>query len=239
MSKILHSDKNFAVLMSSDEKAEITIYGRIGPSFWDEGLTTESVDRELKKLPSSVKKLTIRINSLGGSYFDGLGIYNRLKSSKLHKTVIIDATAASAASIIMLAGDTIEMGTGSMMMIHLPWIGVMANRIEMQKYITDLKVYEESALSVYMTKAKGLTKEQVRQKMIDETWFTAEECVKFGFADKINADIVKVAASAFDKCDWIRKDRVPKNLVSMTENDRPQVNETKKNITDILKLIES
>lgn len=208
MSKIIKIDSNFSVMLKSTDTAEIVIYGRIGAGFFDKGLTTQTVDAELKKLPATVKNLTIRINSLGGSFFEGLGIYNRIKSFKASKTVVVEAVAGSAASLIMLCGEKIEMSTGAMMMIHLPWIGVDGNRIQLNKMINDLRVFEEQALNVYMEKAKGISREEVRQKMIDETWLTAQECVKFGFATSVvKTEASKIAASVLDKCEFMSRDK--------------------------------
>lgn len=199
MSKILKITPEFSVLMKSPDTAEMVIYGRIGAGFFTKGLTTQTVDEELKKLPATVTKLTIRINSGGGSFFEGVGIYNRLKSFKAQKTVVVEALAGSAASLIMLSGDIIEMGTGAMMMIHLPMIFMEGNRIALDKMQKDLRIFEEQALNIYMDRIRAKSgkssREEIRTKMIDETWLSGDECIKLGFADKISkTEAAKIAA---------------------------------------------
>lgn len=197
--------KPLTIKAKTEETAEITLYASIGESFWEDSVSAKSFSEELKKLPSTIKNLNIRINSPGGSVFDGMTIYERLKQYKAKKTVYIDGMAASIASVIALAGDEIIIGEGAMMMIHKPWAFVAGNAIEMEKTIELLDKIESQMIGIYARKT-GLSQSEISKMLMDDFWMTADEAVDLGFATKISepASQLKMAACFMEKADWFR-----------------------------------
>ncbi|WP_337976568.1 head maturation protease, ClpP-related [Lysinibacillus capsici] len=175
--------KNFAVEVNSDnDETVITIYGDIGESWWFDSTSAGDIDRALKEVKTN--NITVRLNSPGGDAFDGITIYNRLKDHKSKVKIIVDGWACSAASIIAMAADELIMNTGSMMMVHEAWTIAMGSKSDMQKTVDMMAKLDESLLDIYMTKAK-VTREEMKQFVENETWFTANETVDIGFATSI------------------------------------------------------
>lgn len=131
--------------------------------------------------------ITVWINSPGGDVFAAAQIYNMLRDYKGSVTVKIDGIAASAASVIAMAGDTVWVSPVAMMMIHNPATMAMGAAKDMQKAIAMLNEVKESILNAYEFKT-GLTRARLSHMMDDETWFNAKKAVELGFADKILFD---------------------------------------------------
>jgi ATP-dependent Clp protease protease subunit len=124
------------------------------------------------------------INSPGGDVFAAAQIYNMLRDYKGTVTVKIDGLAASAASVIAVAGDEVLVSPVAMMMIHNPATIAMGNAQEMEKAIGMLNEVKESILNAYEAKT-GLNRGKLSRMMDEETWFNAKKAVELGFADKI------------------------------------------------------
>lgn len=165
----------------SNGDAEITIYGDIGENWWGEGITPASVRQELNTVKGN---LTVRINSFGGSMFDGQAIYNLLKDFKNKVIVKIDGIAASSASLIAMAGDEIQMPQNAMLMIHNVWTMVAGNASDMERTAADLKAFDQLVVSVYQAKT-GLENDVILDMMNKETWLSAKEALELGFIDSI------------------------------------------------------
>lgn len=157
------------------------VYDIIGAGFFEEGVTAKSVRDELSKMDKS-KRLTVRINSPGGSVFDGVAIRAQLEQWEAGVDVKVDGIAASAASYIATAGDTVSMAEGSMLMVHDPWTFAVGNAAEMQKAAVTLDKIADSMVGAYAKKS-GKSNEEVRQTMRDETWLSADEAIAYGLAD--------------------------------------------------------
>ena len=128
--------------------------------------------------------ITVWINSPGGDVFAAAQIYNMLRDYKGSVTVKIDGIAASAASVIAMAGDKVCVSPVAMMMIHNPATMAMGEAKDMQKAIAMLNEVKESILNAYEFKT-GLTRARLSHMMDDETWFNAKKAVELGFADEI------------------------------------------------------
>ena len=128
--------------------------------------------------------ITVWINSPGGDVFAAAQIYNMLKDYAGNVTVRIDSLAASAASVIAMAGNTVEMSPVAMMMIHNPSTIAFGEAKDMQKAIGMLAEVKESILNAYEAKT-GLNRVKLSHMMDDESWFNAKKAVELGFADKI------------------------------------------------------
>ena len=132
----------------TDKGYVLTLSGRVSKNYWedDDNICVETIDNELKDVEGDI---TIRLNSGGGDVFEGIEIYNYLKS--LDNKVIIEVTAlaASAASIIAMAGDEIKMSTGSTMMVHEASTLAWGNKADIQKVLNSLEAIDDSINSIY------------------------------------------------------------------------------------------
>jgi len=142
---------------------EIYIYDEIG--FF--GVDAQSFAQELKGVKGEVK---IRINSPGGSVFDGMAIYNAIREHKSKTTTIVDGLAASAASYIALAGDEVHMAEGAFFMIHEPYTVMVGTADDMRKEADLLDKINDQIVQFYAQKS-GKTSDEIKVKMKDETWF--------------------------------------------------------------------
>ncbi|MEV2311986.1 head maturation protease, ClpP-related, partial [Paenibacillus larvae] len=153
------------------------------------------------------------INSPGGSVFEGIAIHNMLKRHKAKVNVYVDALAASIASVIAMAGDTIYMPKNSMLMIHNPWIFAWGNAAEMRKIADDLDRIGNSSKQTYLQKAGlKLTDEKLQEMLDAETWLSADEAFAYGLCDVVQ-EASQIAASISDEF-ISRYKNVPKQLVS-------------------------
>lgn len=161
---------------------EIYLYGSVGGSFWDEDYFTPSMVRDM--LVGRAGDLTVRINSGGGIASDGQAIYTMLKNYPGKVNVIIDGVAASAASLIAMAGDTITMPLGSTLMIHdpaNPWVDGRGTEEDHLNAAKGLKVISDAYSAVYASRA-GITPEEARAIMRAETYYDGPSAVAAGFA---------------------------------------------------------
>lgn len=160
-------------LFLNGEISDETWYGdEVTPQLFKDELNADSGD------------ITVWINSPGGDVFAAAQIYNMLRDYKGHVTVKIDGLAASAASVIAVAGDTVLVSPVAMMMIHNPATIAMGNTKDMEAAIAMLNEVKESILNAYVDKT-GLSRNKLSKMMDDETWFNAKKAVELGFADKV------------------------------------------------------
>lgn len=172
--------------------AELMVFGEIG---WE--VDASAVARELKALGSV--DLTVRINSYGGSAFDGVAIMNALRGYAGRVTTVVEGIAASAASVIAVGGgDRVVMRPGSELMIHDAWQYADGSADELRKIAETLETLSASIAGVYAAKA-GTPVEMWREAMRVESWFSADEAVSAGLADVVEdarAAVVPVANRA-------------------------------------------
>ncbi len=158
-------------------------------SWYDDDVTPQIFKDELN---SGTGDVTVWINSPGGDCVAAAQIYNMLVDYKGKVTVKIDGMAASAASVIAMAGDTVLMSPVSMMMIHNPATIAWGDHTEMQKAIEMLDEVKESIINAYATKT-GLTRARLSHLMDAETWMNANKAVELGFADDVITKSKKTA----------------------------------------------
>jgi len=156
---------------------KLYLYGTIGDN-WD-GVTLDDVKNTVEELDKS--KVTVYINSYGGDAAEGVAIRNFLKETFGKIDVVIDGIAASAASVIATCGDTLFMPTGTTYMIHNPWTIVLGDREELLKGVNALESLETSYRNIYMERFTG-TEDELIELMDNESWLTADEAEKLGFA---------------------------------------------------------
>jgi len=172
----------FRAALRNDGTFELLVYEEIGENWWTGGgITAKSFKDQLDRASGPYSRIVLRINSPGGDAFEGVAILNMLRATGKQIKVCVDGLAASAASIIAMAGDEIEMGDGAMMMIHNAWSICIGPASDMTKQANALNAIDESIAQVYANKT-GLKKAELLDMMAAETWLTAADCVKQGFA---------------------------------------------------------
>ncbi len=156
-------------------------------SFWGDEVTPKAFREELE---ADSGDITVWINSPGGNVFAAAEIYTMLRDYHGTVTVKIDAIAASAASVIAMAGNKVLMSPVAMLMIHDPSTIAMGNARDMEKAISTLNEVKESIINAYAFKT-GLTHSRIAKLMENETWMNAKKAVELGFADEILFEAVE------------------------------------------------
>lgn len=164
------------------EPSVLVLNGEISDETWfGDEVTPKLFKDDLDKCQGDI---AVWINSPGGDVFAAAQIYNMLMDYPHNVTVKIDGLAASAASVIAMAGTEVQMSPVAMMMIHNPMTVAIGDSAEMQKAIAMLDEVKESIMNAYEIKT-GLTRAKISHLMDAESWFNAKKAVELGFADKI------------------------------------------------------
>ncbi|MCU1569222.1 MAG: ATP-dependent Clp protease proteolytic subunit [Pseudarthrobacter sp.] len=174
---------------SDDRTADVYIYDMID-SWW--GVDAAQFVREIAAL--DVDTINLRVNSPGGSVYDGVAIMNALRRHTARVVATVDGLAASAASFIIQAADEVVMGLGTELMIHDAWSLAWGNSEAMQKAANDLDRISDTIAGIYAERAGGTT-ETWRAAMKAETWYSADEAVTAGLADRVDRKESKADAS--------------------------------------------
>lgn len=178
-------------IKDSDETRTLRLEGPIDEeSFWGDEITPQMFRDELNAGEGDV---TVWINSPGGNVFAAAEIYTMLKDYKGRITVKIDAIAASAASVVAMAGDVVQMSPVAMLMIHDPSTVAMGNTKDMEKAIEVLNEVKESIINAYASKS-GLSHARIANLMSNETWMNAKKAVELGFADEVLFEVKQKAS---------------------------------------------
>jgi len=166
---------------ASDDAATINIFDLIGEDPWSgAGWTAKRVAGVLRAVGE--RDVTVAINSPGGDVFEGIAIYNLLREHKATVTVRVMGLAASAASLIAMAGDQISIGNGAMMMIHNSWGVALGNRHDMRGAADVLEAIDDAMAGLYAGRT-GQDKKAVAKMLDAETWLSAAQAMEQGFAD--------------------------------------------------------
>ncbi len=165
---------------TSDSTAEVFLYGDIGG--WIDGVGADEFSREIAAL--DVGTIDVRLNSGGGSVFEGQAIYNALSRHSAHININIDGIAASIASVIAMAGDEIRITEGSHVMIHKPWSMAIGDAESMRKEAEVLDSLESGIVDIYAARTSK-PREQLENWISEETWFKGQAAVDAGFADSM------------------------------------------------------
>lgn len=199
--KVTAKKKFWSFKALADNKGELSVYGEIADSqggWFSDGneVTPTSFKAELDAL-GDITTLNVYMNSPGGDVFAGQTIYSQLKRHKATVNMHIDGLAASIASVIAMAGDTIDMPANAMMMIHHPMSGVWGNAHEMRAMADTLDKVCESIQETYLAKASNMSREDLVVLLDAETWLTAQECFDLGLCDFVDEE-KSIAASVRD-----------------------------------------
>ncbi len=146
--------------------------------------------REELEKHKNAKFINLYINSTGGNVFEGSAIYSQLKRHNAKVTVYIDGFACSIASVIAMAGDKVIMSENAVMMIHNAWAVAAGNSAQLRKIADDLDVINKANKATYLVKSDGkITPEKLTEMLDNETYLSAEDCMKYGFCDEISSKV--------------------------------------------------
>lgn len=178
--------------------ADLYVYDEIGRSFWDDDtVSAKQFIEDLRALPDSVKTLRVHVNSPGGDPFDATAIANALRAQRVEKgrtiEVSIEGLAASAATIITCAGDTIRIADNALFMVHNPWSIELGDAKAMRAMADALDRIRDSIVATYQW-VSSLSAEAIQALMDATTWMDASQAVASGFATEVVSGVEAAAA---------------------------------------------
>jgi ATP-dependent Clp protease, protease subunit len=168
---------NPSIQASNDTEGSINIYEVIGKDWDGRGASAQKTASILRNLGE--KDVIVNINSPGGDVFEGIAIYNILRMHRAKVTVRVMGLAASAASVIAMAGDDIYMGDGAQLMIHNAWAVAVGNRHDMRDAANVLEPIDTAMAELYASRT-GLEQKAIVKMMDAETWLTTDQSIKEG-----------------------------------------------------------
>ncbi|MEO0036684.1 MAG: hypothetical protein RLZZ501_2707 [Pseudomonadota bacterium] len=167
----------------ADDPSTISLYDVIGEDVWSGGgWTAKRMAGTLRAIGKA--DVTVNINSPGGDFFEGLAIFNLLREHPAKVTVKVMGLAASAASIVAMAGDEIRMGAGSFLMVHNVWGVVVGNRNDLRASADVFERFDGAMADIYAART-GQDRKAVAKLLDAETWLGASDAIAKGFADSV------------------------------------------------------
>lgn len=173
---------------ASDDENTISILDVIGADYWGEGMTAKRMAGLLRAMGGA--DVVVNINSPGGDMFEGLAIYNQLREYSGRVTVKVIGIAASAASIIAMAADELQIGRAAFLMIHNCWVAAVGNRHDLARVAQDMEPFDRAMQDIYSVRS-GLSGTEITEMMDSETYIGGADAVDKGLADALlEADAV-------------------------------------------------
>lgn len=207
---------------ASDGDNTISIFDVIGLDWWTgEGVTAKRIAGALRAIGE--RDVVVNINSPGGDYFEGLAIYNLLREHKGAVTVKVLGIAASAASVIAMAGDEVQIARAGFLMIHNTWVLAAGDRNELRATADWLEPFDGTAADIYAART-GLDPKAIGKLLDRETWIGGAEAVSQGFADSLlDTDAAVDDPQQRDRGERLRAERVVDNMGRMTGATRNEL----------------
>ena len=185
---------NAGIRAEQTSENTITMLDVIGEDWWTGGgVTAKRVASALRQIGD--QEVFVDINSPGGDFFEGVAIYNMLRAHRQKVTVRVLGLAASAASVIAMAGDEVQIGKAGFLMVHNAWVLAVGNRHDMWAAADTLEPFDDAMATLYSERA-GVEKKKAARWMDDETWFNGEQAVANGLADAFLAIDTKTDEAA-------------------------------------------
>lgn len=179
---------------AEDDARSIGMYDVIGFDWWTgEGVTAKRVAAALRSMGEG--PVTVNINSPGGDMFEGLAIYNLLREHPGEVTVKIMGLAASAASIVAMAGDTVQIARAGFLMIHNCWVYAQGNRHDLREFAETMEPFDAAMADIYAART-GMDAEVITRQMDGETWINGSAAIEQGYADELLASDQVATTSA-------------------------------------------
>lgn len=178
------------------QTASISILDPIGADFWTgEGVTAKRIAGALRSIGEG-NDVVVNLNSPGGDLFEGMAIYNLLREHKGNVTIKVLGLAASAASIIAMAGDEVQIARAGFFMVHNSWIAASGNRHDMREFADRMEPFDFAMADIYAART-GLDMKAIGKKMDAETWVNGSAAVDEGWADSLlPSDLIEEGKNA-------------------------------------------
>lgn len=192
----METNKFITVTNKAGDELELLLYDVIGED-WYGGTSAKSVAQEIGAAKDA-KTINVRINSPGGNVFEGFAIYNALRQHSAKVIVNIDGFAASIASVIAMAGDTVRIAENAQVMIHNPRVGVWGESDELRRNADLLDSLKDGILQSYFNKSDA-GGEELSQMMDAETWLDANEALALGLVDEVAKPLEMAAQFDFKR----------------------------------------
>lgn len=178
---------------AADDDSTISVLDAIGEDWYGEGVTAKRISAALRRIGEG--DVVVNINSPGGDFFEGLAIYSLLREHKGKVTVNVLGIAASAASIIAMAGDEVRIARAAFFMIHNTWVMAAGDRHAFREVADWLAPFDEAAVGVYAART-GLEADEIAKMCDRESWIGGAAAVEQGFADELlESDAVEAQPS--------------------------------------------
>lgn len=168
---------------ADDTDRTISVYDVIGYDWWTgEGVTAKRVAAALRAMGAG--PVTVNVNSPGGDMFEGMAIYNLLREHEGEVTVKVLGLAASAASVIAMAGDTVQIARAGFFMIHNCWVMAQGNRHDLREFAEMMEPFDAAMADIYVART-GIDAAEVTRQMDGETWINGSSAIEQGYADEL------------------------------------------------------
>jgi ATP-dependent protease ClpP protease subunit len=168
---------------AADEERAISVFDVIGADFWTgEGVTAKRVAGALRAMGKG--PVQVNVNSPGGDMFEGLAIYNLLREHDGEVTVKVLGLAASAASIVAMAGDSVQIARAGFFMVHNAWVLAIGNRHDLRQMAETLEPFDRAMADIYATRT-GQERKAIEKLLDAETWIGGSDAIAEGFADEL------------------------------------------------------
>lgn len=176
-------DASVRAAIDEDGDRTISMYDVIGYDWYTgEGVTAKRIASALRSMgPGPV---TVNVNSPGGDMFEGLAIYNLLREHEGEVTIKVLGLAASAASIIAMAGDTVQIARAGFLMIHNCWVIAQGNRHDLREFAETMEPFDAAMADIYVARS-GQDLQEVQRQMDGETWIGGSQAIEQGYADEL------------------------------------------------------
>lgn len=212
------------VMAADNDENTISVLDVIGDDPWTGGgVSSKRIAGALRAIGQ--RDVVVNINSPGGDFFEGVAIYNLLRAHPHKVTVRVLGMAASAASVIAMAGDEVQIGKAGFLMVHNAWVVAIGNRHDMREAAETMEPFDDAMATLYAERA-GVQKSKAVAWMDAETWFNGEQAVDAGLADSyLPADEVQRDNARADAHDKIKAVKVVDTILAKEGLPRSERNE--------------
>jgi ATP-dependent protease ClpP protease subunit len=206
----------------ADTDTSISILDVIGFDWWTgEGVTAKRIAAALRQIGD--RDVVVNINSPGGDYFEGLAIYNLLREHRGRVTVKILGIAASAASVIAMAGDEVQIARAGFIMVHNAWVTTSGDRHQLRETADWLEPFDATANDIFVART-GLSTEEIAAMNDKETWLGGKEAIEKGFADALlGSDQIADNPQQRERGERLRAERAADNLGRLAGASRAEI----------------
>jgi ATP-dependent protease ClpP protease subunit len=207
-------------IVAKGDVTEVLLYEPIGRDFFGDGIDSKTFREQIKAIKTPV--LNLRINSPGGSTTEAAAMMSVLDQHKAEVVVDIDGLAASAASVVAMAGSTIRIAGNALMMIHEPWAMSLGGAADHRQMADLLDKVNGTIIDAYMRKAT-VPRGRIEEMMAAETWLMGQEAVDVGLADKVTGQVSVAACAGMERFRYKHLPKLPEPAKVDLSNYRARI----------------